>query len=71
MLTEPVSTLANFTITKNARVQLSHCTAVQLYALLHSVNIGPQYILVNWKFQVGMRPTFYALITRTMDRLWN
>jgi pyrroline-5-carboxylate reductase len=44
MLTEQVSTLANCTAIKNARVQLSHCTEAQLHAYLHLINIGPQYI---------------------------
>jgi hypothetical protein len=47
MQTEPVSTLASFTTTKNARVQLPHCTEVQLHAYLHLVNIGPQYFLIE------------------------
>jgi hypothetical protein len=47
MLIEPVSNLANCTATKNARVQRSHFTALQLHAYLHLINIGPQNILVN------------------------
>jgi hypothetical protein len=71
MLIKPVSTLANCTATKNAGVHLSHCTEVKLHAYLHLINIGPKYILLNCKFHVGMRPTLYALISRTMYRLWN
>lgn len=70
MLVEPVGNLASRTATTNARVQLSYCAELQLHAYLHLVNIGPQYTLVNSKFQVGMRPTLYALMSHTMYSLW-
>jgi len=47
MLIKPVSTLTNYTATKNAGVHLSRFTEVKLHAYLHLVNIRPQYILVN------------------------